>query len=61
MLQAEILDMALSHVNDILQMINDPKQVKEYEIKRHKLEELLEIEREKQMRVIDKVLEEAGK
>lgn len=57
MLQAEILDMALSHVNDILQMINDPKQVKEYEIKRHQLEELLEIEREKQMRVIDKVLE----
>lgn len=61
MLQAEILDMALSHVNDILHMINDPESVKEYEIKRHKLEELLEIEREKQMRVIDKVLEEAGK
>lgn len=61
MLQAEILDMALSHVNSILHMINDPESVKEYEIKRHQLEELLEIERAKQRRVIKKVLEGAAK
>ena len=57
----EIFDLALSHVNHILSMINDKEQVEEYKAKKAELEVLIEIEREKQMRIVRRIVEEAEK
>ena len=59
MSQIEILDMALSHIKDVLSLISDPEQVEEYKAKKAELEDLIEIERAKVLRAVSRMLEGA--